>query len=253
MSRVGRRMARAALKLAPRQWRERYGDEVAELTDAIDTDIQGAADVARIALRQHVEGHMHIRFETAQRHPRAFAVAGIVTMLPTMTLVAVSLIGYQLGFGALARAIDPIITSLAAIRAVDLGLVVAPLIGFVLALMPLAEIGVEPYDGAPTMTLRVRAIGANLLVGATALALGLVLVAHIVGESVLQVGPRSLAPGFSWFEGDHLGAGVLAQLLRRARKDRERTVVDRDDGRGADHLERQPRIARAHRVVTADR
>ena len=43
-----------------------------------------------------------MRFEPARRHPLAFAVAAFLVMAPTLVLIALSLIGHELGLTAVA-------------------------------------------------------------------------------------------------------------------------------------------------------
>ena len=187
MSRLARATARAILRAYPRAWRDRYGAEVRDLIDDADAGIGDVADLAAGAARQHIIGGAPMRFEPARRHPLAFAVAAFAVMAPTLILVTLSLLGHELGLTAVAEAVDPIIVTVTTPRLVDLALVSAPLIGLALAALPLLDLRVESADEGPTLTLRVRALTANLIVAATALLLGAILVGHLVVESL----PRS--------------------------------------------------------------
>ena len=48
-----------------------------------------------------------MRFEPAYRHPSAFALAAGLLLLPTFAVVALSLLGHELGLGAVAAVTDP--------------------------------------------------------------------------------------------------------------------------------------------------
>ena len=123
MTRLGRALARAAVRLHPRLWRARYEDEVADLVDESDSSLADAADLARSAWREHLNGGAPMRFEPAYRHPSAFALAAGLLLLPTLAVVALSLLGHELGLGAVATVTDPWVAWIDTVRPVDLALV----------------------------------------------------------------------------------------------------------------------------------
>ncbi len=188
MSRLARAAARALLRTYPHAWRDRYGAEVRDLIEDADAGIGDVVDLAAGAARQHIIGGAPMRFEPARRHPLAFAIAAFVIMAPTLTLLTLSLTGHELGFTAVASVVDPIIVRVTKPRVVDLALVGAPLIALALAVLPLLDLRVEANDEGPTLTLRVRALTANVIVATMALLVGALLVGHIVAESVLGSG-----------------------------------------------------------------
>jgi hypothetical protein len=189
MSRIGRAAARLALRCYPAAWRERYADEVAALVDDVDGGLLDAADLGAGAITEHLNGGTPMRFEPAHRHPRPFALAAAIVLLPTALIVGVSLLGHELGMSAVARAVDPLIAGIDRYRALDLALVVAPAAALILALLPLLDVRLERApDGGASVAVRMRAIGMNLVVAAFALGVGLLLVGHIVTESVLEAG-----------------------------------------------------------------
>ena len=188
MTRIGRTAARAAMRLHPRAWRDRYGLEMAGLIDDSDSSLADAADLARSALHAHATGGAPMRFEPAHRHPGPFALVAALLLLPTFLVVAVSYLGHELGFSAVADAVDPWIAQLDDVRILDLFLVAAPAIALIVAVLPLLDLRIERDEPGPALALRVRAIPANLAVGAVALLVGAALVAHIVVESVLRLG-----------------------------------------------------------------
>ena len=188
MTRVGRALARAAVRLHPSGWRARYGDEMAGLIDDSDSSLADAADLARSALAAHTTGGAPMRFEPAYRHPGPFAVVAALLLLPTIAVVALSLIGHELGFSAVAAAVDPWIAQIDTVRILDLFLVVAPAVAFLVAIVPLLDLRIERDDPGPAIAVRVHAVPANLAIGAVALLVGVALVGHIVTESVLRLG-----------------------------------------------------------------
>jgi hypothetical protein len=188
VTRIGRALGRAAVRLHPRPWRARYGDEVADLVDESDSSLADAADLARSAWREHLNGGAPMRFEPAYRHPGPYAVVAALLLLPTFAVVALSLIGHELGFSAVADAVDPWIAQLDTVRILDLFLVVAPALAFLVAIVPLLDLRIERDEPGPAIAVRVRAVPANLAIGVVAVLVGVALVGHIVTESVLRLG-----------------------------------------------------------------
>lgn len=188
MSRIGRAAARAALRLYPGAWRDRYEPEMSDLIEETDAGLGDAADLARAVLREHVNGGAPMRFGPAWRHPGAFAIAGLLLVAPTLVVVGVSLLGHELGLAAVATATDPFVAWIDTVRLLDLALVAAPLVAFALAVLPLLDLRLEHDDGGSAVALRVRAVTANLAVAGLALLVGAALIAHIVTESVLRAG-----------------------------------------------------------------
>jgi hypothetical protein len=188
MSALGRMAARLAVRLYPGTWRGRYGAEVLDLIDSSDSSVRDAADLARSALDQHVSGGAPMRFEPARRHPGAFAAAAALLLAPTLIVVALSLIGHELGFTAVASVTDPLVAWIDTVRPIDLALVAAPLAAFLIAVLPLLDLRLEQDEGSAALAVRVRALPLNLVVASLALLVGAALIGHIVTESVLRLG-----------------------------------------------------------------
>jgi len=188
MSRIGRAAARVVIGLYPRAWRARYEAELRDLVEDADVDMGGAVDLVAAAARQHISGGTKMRFEPAHRHPSAFALVALAIMAPTLAFVTLSIIGHELGVSAVAKVVDPLLVAITRPRVVDVGLVAAPAVAAVLALLPLLDVRLERGDGGQLVALRVRALPLNLAVGAVALLLGAILVLHIVAEAVLHAG-----------------------------------------------------------------
>jgi hypothetical protein len=188
MTRVGRWAARLALRVHPAAWRARYAPEVSDLIGETDSSLTDAADLLRSAVRERMHGGAPMRFGPAYRHPGGWAVAAAVFLMPTFGVVGVSLIGHELGVTAVATLTDPLVAWLDTVRVLDLALVMAPLVAFVLAVLPLLDLRLERVEGTPGIALRLRTSTANLVVAAVALLTGAALVGHIVTESVLRVG-----------------------------------------------------------------
>jgi hypothetical protein len=184
------------LKLYPARWRERYGDELKDLVTETGLGPGGAVDIARSAARERqrsaelaLAGGVTMTVGPAWRHPTGWAAFATLVLAPTAIFVFGSLLAYQLGFSAFVAAMDSASSWLQAQpRFVDLLLVLAPVAAALLALLPLLRIQLRNADGERELGLTLRLRWLNLLVAFIGLAVGALLVWHIVWESVLQVG-----------------------------------------------------------------
>ena len=194
MARHGSR-GRLLLRCYPAAWRRRYGDELLDLLSEDPVTARVVVDVAATGLtlrlraaRAALQGDTVMTIRPAWRHPTAFAVIGALLILPTFLFVAASLLSYELGFNAIREAVAPIQATITSVRALDLFLVLAPALAALAAIAPLLRLGWERREGTLQAVLTVRALAFNLVVGLLAIALGGVLIWHIVVESVLQAG-----------------------------------------------------------------
>ncbi len=181
-------MTRLLLRLYPASWRARYGEELAALLAETGAGPRIWIDLARGGLREWMRalrvGGVTVKLETAWRHPGRWSVIAALMILPTALAVGLSLLAHELGATALTAWVDPLMRAVDAARPVDLYLVLAPLLGVAVALAPLVRLDVT--EGEARIAIRARA--ANLAVAAVAFGLGVVLIGHIVTESVLRVG-----------------------------------------------------------------
>ncbi|HEX2221961.1 MAG TPA: hypothetical protein VHK06_05500 [Candidatus Limnocylindria bacterium] len=182
------RIARFLLLLYPAAWRARYGEELMTLIEESGTRGTDLLDVARAGIRLRLaatlptDGGLPMLLRSAHRHPTAFALAGLLVMLPTLLLAGLSLLGHELGVGPIAQRVDPMIAALTESRAVDVALVLAPALALLVAVAPLVRVGVARDEGAPVATVAVRLRAMNVAVALAAVAIGLVLVWHAAVE-----------------------------------------------------------------------
>ncbi|HEX6139344.1 MAG TPA: hypothetical protein VF013_02625 [Candidatus Limnocylindria bacterium] len=189
-------MIRLLLRLYPAAWRRRYGDELAQLLAATGLSPATAWDVARGALRErgravrrHLQGEGTMVLGPAWRHPTAWALAALVVLAPTMGVVFVSIVAYQLGATALQPPMDAMLGVVDRWRVLDLALVAAPALALLAAAAPLLRVELRDRDGTRELALGVRLRALNLLIAVLALGVGVLLAGHILVESVLQLGP----------------------------------------------------------------
>lgn len=189
MSRVGRSIGHALVRLYPAPWRDRYAVELHDLVDDTDASIAEAVDLIAAAAREHMVGGARIRLNPAADHPRAFGLFALLALAPSLVMIALSSLADGLGINAIDGAIQPLRQALdAAPRIVDLVLVLAPLAAFAVAVLPLCDARLEDAGDGPALAIRVRARAGNLIVAGVALLVGALLIGHIVVESVLRLG-----------------------------------------------------------------
>lgn len=124
----------------------------------------------------------------AWRHPTTVAMIALLIVAPTLMFVVGSMLAYQLGVDALRSPMDAISHWLAGRDLVDLVLVVSPAIALLLAVAPLVRLDLRTDGSGRAAVIDLRLRLANVLVGGTALAVGVMLAWHVVFETVLEVG-----------------------------------------------------------------
>lgn len=186
------------LRLYPPVWRARYEGEMAALLDELPTDRRMAVDLFRGAMTERARAAWRRIPEepiTAggppilrplQRHPTSMAVAALVVVAPTATFVFLSFIAYQLGVPGLQAMLEPALQALTLSRWVDLFLLAAPFIAFIVALAPLIGIGLSRAGGELRVTFSIRARALNVAVVALCVLVGGFLAGHILLESLLE-------------------------------------------------------------------
>lgn len=188
-------LARACLRLYPRAWRDRYGDELLEMLESRRADPRDAADLARGAaveqmreLRAALMGGSAMSFGPAARHPTAWGIAALVVLLPTALLVVASLVAHELSVPGVASLVDPLIVTLTAPPIVGMTLLFAPALALLIGVLPILRLGWSRGETGWEVGLSVRVQALNIAVTLGALAIGLILVAHHVSESILEAG-----------------------------------------------------------------
>jgi hypothetical protein len=188
-------MIRLLLKLYPRTWRERYGDELADLVGTTGVGPAVAIDLARgafaqwaVAARDALNGGTTMVIGPAYRHPRSWALLALVLLTPTALFTTLSMLTYQLGLTGLAGVMDPVNLWLDGQLLLNLLLVAAPVVAVLLAVAPLISVQLRSADSGREAVLGLRLKWLNVAVGLLALLVGALLVGHIVFESLLEMG-----------------------------------------------------------------
>jgi hypothetical protein len=188
------------LRLYPSAWRRRYGAELADLLDEMPTTPATAADLIRgaftlhmralldrVAPRQVTAGGPPMPTHPLQRHPTTSALIAALIAAPTAIFVTLSFLAYQLELPGMQTWLQPFMDGLAqAPRIVDLYLLGAPFLAFLIAALPLIGLRLQRVDGELRVTLALRARTLNLIVLAGCVLVGGFLVSHLIVEFLFE-------------------------------------------------------------------
>jgi hypothetical protein len=188
------------VRLYPSAWRRRYGAELADLLEELPATPATTADllrgamtlhiravVDRLAPRQVTAGGPPMPTHPLQRHPTATALIAALLAAPTVIFVALSLLAYQFDLPGMQTWLQPFMDGLArAPRFVDLFLLGAPFLAFLIAALPLVGLRLERVDGELRITLALQARTLNLIVLAVCVLVGGLLASHILVEFLFE-------------------------------------------------------------------
>jgi hypothetical protein len=188
------------LRLYPSAWRRRYGEELTELLEELPTTPATTVDLLRGAATLHMRAFLDrlaprlvsaggppIPTHPLQRHPTASALIAALITAPTVIFVALSFVVYQLELPGVQAWIQPFMDGLAqAPRIVDLFLLGAPFLAFLIAALPLIGLRMERIDGELRVTLALRARTLNLIVLGVCVLVGGFLASHQIVEFLFE-------------------------------------------------------------------
>ena len=188
------------LRLYPSAWRRRYGDELSDLIDEMPATPATTLDLLRGAVTLHMRalidrvaprlvsaGGPPMPTHALQRHPTATALVAALIAAPTVIFVTVSFLAYQLELPGMQAWVQPFMDGLAqAPRIVDLFLLGAPFLAFVIAALPLIGLRLERVDGEMRITLALRAHTLNMIVLGICVVVGGFLASHLIVEFLFE-------------------------------------------------------------------
>lgn len=115
-------------------------------------------------------------------HSRTFAVVAILVALPTTIVLALSGLAYNLNLPGLAQAIDPFVRSLSVSKLLGLGLMSAPVLAFLIAVLPVLRFSIHRENGELMISFGIRGRALTLV----AIALSLLLIAFFAMHSAAE-------------------------------------------------------------------
>jgi hypothetical protein len=179
------RLARACLRLYPRPWRDRYGEELLALVDESGGGIADVADLAIGGLRQRMKPLPGGPPMTPRVNPWQAGLAAVVAVLvaaPTAAFIAINLFPEPIAWLSGVRGVGVAPEAAWLVPAL-------PFIATLVALAPAIRVGMrrDPSEGAATLTLRVLAMPRWLRAVAVVCAVlaGFVL-AYGISENILE-------------------------------------------------------------------
>ena len=157
-------MTRLLLRFFPAAWRARYGKELLDLVSETGVTPRIAADLIRAgvaerarAARETLTGGTTMVLGPAWRHPRAWAIVGLIALLPTLSVIALSLVmPYQLERAGFSGIVNSFEAWLNTNRLADLFLIVSPPVAMLLAAAPLVRFGLTRVEGKSEASVSVR-------------------------------------------------------------------------------------------------
>jgi hypothetical protein len=191
---------RPILRLFPSAWRRRYGEELSDLIDEMPATPATTVDLLRGAVVLHVRAFLDrlaprlvsaggppMPTHPLQRHATATALIAALITAPTVIFVALSFLAYQLELPGMQTWLQPFMDGLAqAPRIVDLFLLGAPFLAFLIAALPLIGLRLERVDGELRVTLALRARTLNLIVLGVCVVIGGFLASHQIVEFLFE-------------------------------------------------------------------
>lgn len=188
------------VRLYPPAWRRRYGAELTDLLEEMPASPSTTVDLLRGALNLHMRGLLErvaprlvaaggppMPTHPLQRHPTASALIATLITAPTAIFVALSFLAYQLELPAMQAWLQPFMDGLAhAPRIVDLFLLGAPFLAFLIAALPLIGLRLERVDRELRITFALRARTLNLIVLAVCVVVGGFLANYLLAEFLFE-------------------------------------------------------------------
>ena len=184
------------LRLYPSAWRRRYGEELSDLLEEMPATTAATFDLLRGAATLHMRAFLDrlahrlvsaggppMPTHPLQRHPTASALVAALIAAPTVIFVSLSFLAYQLELPGMQTWLQPFMDGLQqAPRIVDLFLLTAPFLAFLVAALPLVGLRLERLDGELRVTLALRGRMLNLIVLGVCVVVGGFLASHLLVE-----------------------------------------------------------------------
>jgi hypothetical protein len=188
-------MIRRLLRLYPRQWRDRYGDELEELVESVGLSPSTAFDLVANAISERLRpaarrtaGGPSMTPDRPGWGTTALAIVGFIVLLPTLLFISFSVLIYNVGVPV--HRIRSIIEVAISIAPIDIGFAVLPFVALAVAAAPLLRLSLSRDRQRGEIVARValrplRARIPNVIVAALATAAITVLVIYQVTERIL--------------------------------------------------------------------
>ena len=187
-------MIRVLLGLYPREWRDRYGDELEDLLESTGTTPSAVVDLVRSAFAEHLRaagrrmaGGPSMTLDRPGWGSTALAVAGLIALLPTLLFMSFSILIYNLNVPM--EPIRGVIETAVGFMPVEMGFVVLPFVALALAAGPLVRLSLRSGADRRELVASVAVLPfgrrtLNVIVAGLALAAILVLAVYGMTENL---------------------------------------------------------------------
>ncbi|TMB85556.1 MAG: hypothetical protein E6J39_00945 [Chloroflexi bacterium] len=185
------RLARLLVHAYPPSWRRRYGSEYAALLEDLPATLSAVSDAVRagLAVRGRAlsnallsSGGPDVTIDFGGWQARTFALLAILVALPTTIVLALSALAYNVGVPGMATAIAPIQSQLLGSKLIGLGLMGAPVLAFVIAVLPVLRLSIQREAGELMISFAIRGRALTLV----AAVLSLLLIAFFAMHSATE-------------------------------------------------------------------
>jgi len=181
-------MIRRLLRLYPRRWRDRYGDELEELVESLGLTPTNAFDLIGNAFSERMRSATRrtaggtLMTDRPRWGSMALALIGFILLAPTLLFIGFSVLIYNLGVPM--DGVRSIIDGVVRIGPIDIGLALLPFVALAIALAPLIRLSMARDEGEIVARVVVRPgrARANVVVAALAIVAITILVTYQVTD-----------------------------------------------------------------------
>jgi hypothetical protein len=188
------RLTRMLIRAYPGAWRRRYGTEYSALLEELPASPSAIADVVGAAMTIRAcdlsnalltSGGPTVTIDFGGWHARTFALLAILLALPTTIVLALSALAYNAGIPGMATAIQPVVNTITGGgRVVYLGLMAAPVLALLMAVLPVMRFSIRREDGELMISFAFRGQALTLVAAALSLLLIAFFAMHNASELV---------------------------------------------------------------------
>ena len=186
-----RRALRAVVRLYPSHWRRRYETEMLALLDETDPRLGDFVDLLAWSVRAwlsrgplHVLGGVIAVLERSSAHAHRLAVVGLLVLLPTLTLVLLSILKYVLGVPGPFDAVEPVVTPLVTHPIGETIFTLAPYLALLFAIVPTMRVDVRWRESRLAGSIAFSAPPASILLAAASAVVAVVMGVYWVVENL---------------------------------------------------------------------
>lgn len=186
-----RRVLVLVIRLYPRRWRQRYESEVLALLAASEPRPGDLVDLIVCGFRAWTPGRPSLLVGGAlsvlyrsSAHASRLALIGLLVLLPTLTLIVLSILKYILGIPGPFDAVEPTVTPFVTHPVGETAVTLAPYVALLLALIPTVRVQVRWHASRLAGSIAFSAPAANVLVAAASTAVAVFMVLYWVAENL---------------------------------------------------------------------